>query len=202
MKVSEASKILKNGGIICFATETVYALACDASNDLAVAKLYKIKKREPKKPIAVFVKDLAMAKQLLDLNTKEIAIAEKFMPGMITLVAKKRAPQIKTISISSLLNSNIKDLGFRIPDHKFCLDLLNEFNGVIAATSANPSNKEPAISYNQAKEYFQDKVDLIIDGGICVHKIASTVLRVGREIEIIRPGLITKDQLDTAISQI
>ena len=194
--VQTAAGILKNGGVICFATETVYALACDASTDLAVARLYKIKKRDLKKPIAVFVKNLQMAREFLDFNAEEEVIAKKFMPGMVTLVLKKKLSQERGIFVSTLLNDNASDLGLRIPNHRFCLDLLNEFGGVIAATSANLSKHKAATNYEQAAGYFKNKIDLIIDGGVCAHKVASTVLRVDGGIKIIRAGLITKDQLE------
>ncbi len=191
-----AAEILRNDGVICFATETVYALACNGSSDLAVAKLYKIKKRNLKKPIAVFVKDLLVAKEFLHFNKTEDAIAKKFMPGMITLVLKKKPIEEQKIKVSLLLNNNDQNLGLRIPDHKFCLELLNEFNGVIAATSANLSDQEASVSFEGAMQYFQNKVDLIIDGGICANKISSTVLKIEDGIKIIRSGLITKNQLE------
>ncbi|MFT6076852.1 MAG: L-threonylcarbamoyladenylate synthase [Myxococcota bacterium] len=190
-----ATKILKNDGIICFATETVYALACNAASDIAVSKIYKIKERDSKKPIAVFVKDQKIAEKFLHFNEKEKKLSNHFMPGMITLILRKKDSDVSELKVSPLLSKD-ENLGLRIPDHKFCLDLLNKFDGIIAATSANPSNQDPAINFIQAKKYFNNKVDLIIDGGICIHKMASTVLKVEKKINIIRSGAITKNQLD------
>ena len=169
-----ASGALKNNQVICFATETVYALACNASSDIAVARLYEIKKRNLKKPIAVFARDLELAEKFLNFNDIEKKIAKNFMPGMITLVLNKKADS----NISPLLNNNENSLGLRIPNHQFSLKLLATFNGAIAATSANISDQKEATSFLEAEEYFKDKIDLIIDGGVCQHKIASTVLRV------------------------
>jgi L-threonylcarbamoyladenylate synthase len=200
--VEIATQALKNNQIICFATETVYAIACDASSDIAVAKLYEIKKRDVKKPIAVFVKDLAMAKKILDFNSIEDKIAQNFMPGMITLILDKKTKATQKlspkqrISVSPLLNNNENNLGLRIPNHQFCLKLLRNFDGVIAATSANISNQEDSSSFMQVKKYFDNKVDLIIDGGNCQHKMSSTVLRInGDQINILREGLITQNQI-------
>jgi L-threonylcarbamoyladenylate synthase len=190
-----AAEILRNNGIICFATETVYALACNAISDEAVLKLYKTKKRDLDKPISIFVKNQKMAEKFLFFNEAEKKISKNFMPGMITLVLKKKETDLPELKISSLL-SNGENIGLRIPNHKFCLELLNEFGGIIAATSANPSEKMPAINFDQAKEYFNNKIDLIIDGGICAHKMASTVLEVDGGIKIIRSGAISKNQLE------
>jgi L-threonylcarbamoyladenylate synthase len=191
-----ATRALKNNQVICFATETVYALACNASSDIAVAKLYEIKKRDIKKPIAVFVKDLATAKEFLNFNPTEDKIAQNFMPGMITLVLDKKASFEQKISVSSLLNNNENNLGLRIPNHQFCLKLLQTFDGIIAATSANISNQEDATNFVQAEKYFDNKIDLIIDGGVCQHKMSSTVLKInGDQIHILREGPITKNQI-------
>jgi L-threonylcarbamoyladenylate synthase len=200
------AEALKNNQVICFATETVYALACDATSDVAVKRLYKIKQRDMKKPIAVFVKNLEAAKEFLNFNEIENKIAENFMPGMITLILNKKIIPNQNIKyrqnikdgvlISSFLNKNENTLGLRIPDHKFCLELLKNFNGVIAATSANISKEAAAIDFEQVKQYFSDKIDLIIDGGICKNKLSSTVLKVDDDqINILRQGLITKSQI-------
>ena len=195
-----ASDYLKNGKVICFATETVYALACDARSDIAVSSLYQIKKRDPKKPIAVFVKNLTIAKKFLRFSSLENKIAESFMPGMITLILQKKLMQDNHSGVSLLLNECDDSLGLRIPNHKFCLELLDTFGGIVAVTSANISNMEPAVSFAEAKECFQNKVDLIIDGGICLYKIASTVLEVKKnEIKILREGLITKNQINNLL---
>ncbi len=195
-----AAQALKNNQIICFATETVYALACDASSDIAVAKLYKIKDRDIKKPIAIFVRDLSMARKFLKFNPIEDKIAENFIPGMITLVLDKKTNLDQEISVSPLLNNGDNSLGLRIPNHKFCLKLLAAFDGVIAATSANISNQESAINSLQVRKYFGDKIDLIIDGGICQYKISSTVLRVNdNQINILREGLITQNQINNLL---
>jgi L-threonylcarbamoyladenylate synthase len=195
--IKVAIEILKNDGIICFATETVYAISCNASSDIAVAKLYQLKKREEDKPIAVFVSDIKTAKKFLEFNDLEEKISKKFMPGMITMILKQKPNQISKIKPSLLLNKGKKNLGLRIPDHAFCLKLLSEFGGIIAASSANESFKDPAIDFASAKKYFAGKVDLIIDGGICSHKIASTILKIENDkIKIVREGLIGKNQLE------
>lgn len=195
--VKVASEVLKNDGIICFATETVYAIACNGASDLAVKKIYKIKKRDENKPIAVFVSDIKTAKEFLEFNELEEKIAKKLMPGMITMILKQKLKTDSKIKPSKVLNDGKQDLGLRIPDHEFCLKLLSEFGGVIAATSANLSGEEPAIDFEMVKKYFSGLVDLIIDGGVCSHKIASTVLKIENDkIKIVREGLIDKNQLE------
>lgn len=197
-----AIDILNNDGIICFATETVYAIACNAASDQAVLNLYKIKERDKNKPIAIFAPSLENAKNFLVFNELEEKIAKKFMPGMITLILKKKPTKDCSIKISKFLNQEAEDLGLRIPNHKFCLELLSRFDGIIAATSANISNQDAATDCDMVKKYFAEKVDLLIDGGVCVHKIASTVLKVvDKNIKIIRKGLIDENSIYAKINQ-
>jgi L-threonylcarbamoyladenylate synthase len=196
-QIDQAITILKNGGVISFATETVYALACDASNDKAIRRLYKLKKRSENKPIAVFVKNLSAAKKFLSINKITQKIARKFMPGPLTIIVKKKAGN----GLSSLLNNGADEIGFRIPDDNFSLQLLKKFNGVIAATSANISGKNPAINSLEVSKYFGKKIDLIIDGGTCKDKVPSTVIVITKnhQIKIIRNGIITKKQIENEI---
>jgi L-threonylcarbamoyladenylate synthase len=189
--VSKTAEILAAGGVVAFATETVYALACDASNDAAVKKLYQVKNREESKPIAVLLKNLEAAKNNFFIDQINESVINEFMPGPLTLIV-----EAKNNSLSKLLNNGKKEIGIRIPDHKFSLSLLKEFGGIIAATSANISYNEPAINAQDVKNYFSEKIDLLVDGGICQHKIASTVARIkNNNIEIFRVGLIKKEQL-------
>lgn len=197
--ISEAIKTLKSGGIISFATETVYALACDAGNDDAVKKLYHIKQRQKNKPIALMVKDLTTIKKNFILNKEEEIVADKFMPGAITLILQKKDSDNQ---LSNLINEGSNMFGVRIPNHQFTLSLLKNFNDLIAATSSNISNQQPSINASDVISYFNNEIDLLIDGGICTQKIASTVVKINgkQNIEILREGLITKNQILESIS--
>jgi len=197
MLIDKAVQILKNGGVISFATETVYALACDASNDKAIQRIYQLKNRSQNKPIAILVKNLSTAKKFLLINKIEEKIAKKFMPGPLTIIVKKKA----AANLSPLLNNGADEIGFRIPDDDFSLKLLKKFNGIIAATSANISDQNPAINNLEVENIFGKKIDLIIDGGTCKDKVASTVIMVTKnhQIKIIRKGLIKKQQLENEI---
>ncbi|MDA0902049.1 MAG: L-threonylcarbamoyladenylate synthase, partial [Proteobacteria bacterium] len=192
--IAQALQTLNSSGIIAFPTETVYGLACDAKDDKAVQKLYDLKQRDAQKPIAVFAKNLTLAKKFFAFNQLEEQLAARFMPGGITLILKRKFPADQQYKISPLLNRNGEDIGLRIPDHPFCLKLLNEFgDGLIAATSANITEHKAAICAADVMNYFQDKIDLITDGGICKYSTASTVLCASNnKVEILREGLIKK----------
>lgn len=192
----QAIKFLRAGEVISFATETVYALACDASNSDAVSRLYRLKEREAEKAIAIFTKNVEMATQYLTFNATQKKIAEHFMPGELTLILQKKTDSAAP-ALSPLLNKNGNSLGLRIPNHQFTLALLNAFDGVIAATSANKSGQPAAISADSSKIYFDQKIPLIIDGGICRYQLPSTILKIEDDgnILVLREGRISAEQI-------
>jgi L-threonylcarbamoyladenylate synthase len=193
--IKQALAALQEGKVIAFATDTVYALACDAKNDAAINRLYQLKARSIDKPIALLVKNLSVAKTNFFLSKKEEKIAQNFMPGSLTMVVHK----LPGSSLSEALNPNSKTIGFRIPNHDLALKLLAKCD-MIAATSANLSNQPPAIDAQSVINYFGDKIALVIDGGICRDKIASTVIKLTADnIQVLRSGLISQAQIENKI---
>jgi L-threonylcarbamoyladenylate synthase len=186
-----ACEFLKAGKIISFATDTVYGLAVDAANDKAVENLFKIKNRDEKKPIAIFVKDLATAKKIFIFDELSKKIAKKFLPGSLTLVLKTNSQNSQKLS-SHLNQNNDNFLGFRIVDNQFVKNLLQKFGGILAVTSANPSNQKPAISADEVAKYFtKSNLDLLIDSGKSKWQEPSTVAKIADgEITILRQGTL------------
>ena len=176
---------LKSGNLVCFPTETVYALACDATNPNAIEKIYNLKRRDKSKPIAVFFKNLQTASNYLEIPKEgEISgidinyIVNNMMPGPVTLVCGTK--NNSDYKLAENISNNGK-LGFRIPDHKFCLDLLNLYDMPIAATSANISGEQSAITVEEILESIGSEVDIIIDGGKSLIGVPSTVIDVSEK---------------------
>ena len=190
--VALAKQFLQDGLLISFASDTVYGIACDASNSKAAERLYDLKNRDPKKPIAIFVKDLETAKKIFIFDELSEKIAQEFFPGALTLVLKTQ-PNIQ-IKISPDLNKDNEFLGFRIVDRNFIKNLMANFDGVLAVTSANLAGQNPAASAKEVKKYFSNsKLDLLIDGGISQEKEASTVVKINNQkLEILRQGAISQ----------
>lgn len=181
-----SSEFLRAGKIISFPTDTVYALAADASNFKAVEALYQIKNRDQKKPIAIFVKDLDTAKKIFFFDKKAEEIAEKFLPGALTLVLKTRDEA--TSSLASNLNKNSDNfLGFRVVDNFFTKELFKKFDGILAVTSVNISGNAAITNSDEIKNIFPN-IDLLIEGGISPQP-ASTVAKItDNKITILRQG--------------
>lgn len=188
--IFDACSFLKRGKIISFATETVYGLACDAGNFNAVERIYKLKNRDYSKPIAIFLSNLQQARKILIFSELADKVAKKYLPGPLTIVLPKK--DHIDINLATNLNLNDNYLAFRISDDSFVNDLLVEFGGVLAVTSANISGYDSALHHDQVRQSFANyDLDLLIKGGWCRSKIASTVVKFsGEKFDILRQGLI------------
>lgn len=186
--VALAVDFLCAGKAIIFATDTVYGIAVDASNTKAVEYIYKLKNRDKKKPIAIFLPNIETAEKIFIFSKKAKEIAQKFSQESLTLVLKKQPDPL--INLAKNLNENDDFLGFRIVEKKFIRELLQTFGGVLAVTSANISGASSAISADEVKKYFNfDDSVLLIDGGTCQEKIPSAVIKIDGEVAtILRHG--------------
>lgn len=186
--ISLAIEKLKNGKVIAIPTDTVYGLAVDAKNFEAVENLYRLKKREKNKPLAIFLKNLEQIKKLFIVEDVTKKLIEKYLPGKLTIVAKIKD---KTdIKLAKNLNEIDDDfLGFRVVDSFFIKKLFNEFDVILAVTSANISGNKVANSSSEIIKIFP-QIELIISGEL-LENSASTVVKVNNsQIEIIRSGAI------------
>ena len=193
--VEVAIDFLQKGKVICFATDTVYGVAVDATNSRAVEGLYKLKKREKNKPISVFLKNLESAKKLFTFNNLSNEIVEKFMPGDITVILKT-TNFAKKILAKNLNNNDDNFIGFRIIDSYFVQKLFEKYDGILAVSSANEAFKDPCASVSLVKKNLKN-LDLLI-AGKKTSKISSTIVKiVDNELILIRQGkLILKDYVN------
>ncbi len=186
-KIIQASSMLRRGKIVAFPTETVYALAADAANIQAISEIYKLKGRAKNNPLAVFVGDIKNVENFAYVDERARKIAEKFCPGPITLVLPKSADSI----LPGEMNPGYDSVAVRIPDNAVALGILREFGKPVIATSANISGQAAAVNVAQVREYFGDRIDLVIGGGRAESGIASTIVDLtGGEIKLLRQGNI------------
>lgn len=158
--VSKIVAILKDGGVVICPTDTVYGFLADAQHSKAVAKIYSIKDRPKFKSLPVFVKDIAMASEVAEVNGKIKRFLEKYWPGKVTVVLRrKRGKQFYGIDKETI--------ALRIPNHPFLQTLLAEFNRPVVQTSANLSGKEAITDISRILAVFEtnEHVSAIIDGG-------------------------------------
>ena len=187
-----AIKILMDGGIVAIPTETVYGLACNALDEEAVNKVFKIKKRPKTDPLICHTDSIKKIKKFV-LNFPKDAeiIAEKFWPGPITILLKKNN------IIPDLTTSNSEYVAFRIPDNKFTLNILKELDFPLAAPSANKFEYiSPTHPDHVNLNFNKGEVDYILDDGNCSIGIESTIVSFeNNELIIHRLGGITYEEI-------
>jgi L-threonylcarbamoyladenylate synthase len=184
--VDIAIDFLQKGKVICFATDTVYGVAVDATNPKAVERLYQLKDREKNKPIAIFLKDLESAKKIFIFTDFVNKIAQKYMPGRITIILKT-TNFAKKILAKNLNNIDDDFIGFRIVDSYFIEKLFEKYNGILAVSSANKAFEDACSSASSVQKKLKD-LDLLI-AGKKTSKISSTIVKIDNDkLILIRQG--------------
>ncbi|WP_395645477.1 L-threonylcarbamoyladenylate synthase [Terricaulis sp.] len=194
MSVAKAAEILRAGGLVAFPTETVYGLGADARNAAAVARIFAAKGRPQFNPLIIHVPGLAEAEAHAHLHPAARALAERFWPGPLTIVAPRRADS----SVSELACAGLKTVALRAPSHPIARDLLTAFSGPIAAPSANRSGHVSATTAAHVAADLGDAVDLVLDGGDATIGLESTIVAIGSDGQaaLLRPGAITRAEIE------
>ncbi len=194
-------EVLKNGGLVVFPSDTVYILAVDATNEVAVKKLLAFKNRWTGKAISVAVFDKNMAQEYVELNENGQNIYTNLLPGPFTVVSDGKH------KVAAGIEAENGSLGIRIPDNKYIHDLVKLLGKPITATSANLSGRTPNYSIVSFLRPLSLKkknmIDLIVDGGKLPRNKPSTVIDATEsELKILRRGdLITGSATQTLISK-
>ena len=195
-EIARAAEIIRAGGLIAAPTETVYGLCADATNEAAIKKIFTAKGRDERKPISVFVRDMFGAEALCrEVPEAAYKLAEKFFPGPVTLVLRKRE------TVSDALTAGGETVGVRCPDNAAVLELLRLTNVPLTGTSANLSGEPSAESAEEALRAFDGRIEAVIDGGRCGGGVPSTVIDLtGGEIRILRAGAVSKEEIEAVIA--
>ncbi|MCF6320957.1 MAG: threonylcarbamoyl-AMP synthase [Rhizobiaceae bacterium] len=179
------------GGLVAVPTETVYGLAADASNGLAVASVFEMKGRPQFNPLIVHVSNLEMAEAIGIFDDKFRMLAERFWPGPLTLIVEKK-PSAK---IHDLVSANLPTIALRCP-RGGAQKLIAAFGRPLAAPSANRSGKVSPTSAAHVATEFSGEDIVLLDGGECEVGIESTIVgMLDGKIRILRPGLISAEEL-------
>lgn len=195
----EEIELIKNdllkGEIIAFGTDTVFGLACVYDNNEAIKKIYEAKNREAKKALPMMCGSKEMIKEVAYVSSKAQKLMDKFMPGAITIIYKKKDV------ISKQVTSGLNTIGIRIPDDEWIIELINKVKKPLLVTSANISS-EPSLS---KWEDVYRKLDGRIDGVVAEDargESASTIVDCSNEdIKILREGPILKEEIFKATKE-
>jgi L-threonylcarbamoyladenylate synthase len=180
---ARAARVVRDGGLIVYPTDTVYGLGCDPFDESAVRRLFEAKGRSSK-PVSVLCSSTAKAEALVELSPTARRLAESNWPGAFTIVAplKRKVPP--------MLAQGRDDLGVRVPAHDWSRRLISTCGGWLTGTSANISGRPSARTALDAANQLGASVGLVLDGGR-LQGTESTVVRVvGAEVTILRTGPI------------
>ena len=188
---SRAAKIVSEGGVIAFRTDTFYGLGADPFNAAAVAKIKELKGREENKPILLLLADSSVADRFIADRSKAFdEVARKYWPGPLTIVG------VAVAELPEAITAGTGTVGVRVPADDDVRELVRVCGGALTATSANPSGSEPARSAKEVMDYFGDRIDLVIDGGEVTVTEPSTVLDLTTfPPRVLREGIIKKADL-------
>lgn len=196
LAIIDAARILREGALVAFPTETVYGLGADATDGRAVARIFEAKGRPRFNPLIVHVANLEMAEGLGVFTEKAHALAAAFWPGALTLVVE-RTPDCPA---SDLVSAGLSTIALRIPAHEIARDLIAAAGVPLAAPSANPSESLSPTLATHVAEGLGDKVSMILDGGPCPLGVESTVCGVfGDEVIQLRPGAVPREEIERVV---
>jgi len=194
--VDQAAAALQRGDLVILPTETVYGLAADAANPLAVARIYEAKGRPSFNPLIAHVATLEAAERLARLEGPGRILAEAFWPGPLTLVAPIGDPS----AVCDLARAGLETVAIRVPAHATARAVLEAFGGAVAAPSANRSGRPSPTTFQDAVEETGVASAAALDGGPCVVGVESTVVSVlDGAIRLLRPGGVTREAIEALV---
>lgn len=193
--IAAAAAVLRAGGLVGFATETVYGLGGDARDDVAVARIFAAKGRPQFNPLIVHVPDLDSARAYAHFSDQALAIARAFWPGPLTLVLPLRADA----GLSPLVTAGLDSVAIRVPAHPVALALLRAFGGPLAAPSANPSGRVSPTRADHVLAGLSGRIDAVLDAGPCGVGVESTILGLVGDPVLLRPGGVPAEALEAAL---
>lgn len=195
--LSEAARILQNGGLVAFPTETVYGLGAVCTDDDAMRRVFAVKGRPGDNPLILHIWRVEQLSELVtDICPKALRLIEAFWPGPLTIIFPKRP------TVSAVASAGLDTVGVRMPSHPVTHELLRLTDIPVAAPSANLSGKPSPTKGAHVVDDLAGKIEMIVDAGPCNAGIESTVLTLATKHPLIlRPGSVTREMLQEVLSE-
>ncbi len=187
--------VLTRRQIAALPTETFYALSADPFNRESVERIYALKGREAKKPIIMLIENAQSVPELaIDIPEVFPMLAEHFWPGPLTLLMRS------SNRIPVWIDRETGKIGLRVPSSKVMLEILTIMQRPLTGTSANPSGDPPAQTAQQVRQYFDERIDCIVDAGTLGGGQASTLLDITPDVPVLRrEGRIRKEEIERVL---
>ena len=195
--LEEAAWILRAGGVVAAPTDTLYGIMVSALDASAVERVFEIKGRSPDAPLPLLVADAADIERYVEsLPEAGRALAEKFLPGPLTIVAAGKG------GLPYALTGGLPTVGVRVPDHRVPRALARLLGHAVTGTSANRSGMPPATTAAEVREQLGDAVDYVIDDGPAPGGTGSTVVDVSRNPPaLVREGAVSRYEIEAALRE-
>lgn len=196
--IQKAVEFLEREGLVAIPTETVYGLAANALNPIAVAKIFEAKERPTFDPLIVHTHALNEVENFVsDIHPALLKLAQVFWPGPLTLLLPKKD------IIPNLVTSGLDRVGVRIPNHSLTLELLSKLSFPLAAPSANPFGYISPTKAEHVDKQLGTKIPYILDGGACEVGLESTIVgEENGEIIVYRLGGLSIDEIEAVVGKV
>ncbi|MGA7369866.1 MAG: L-threonylcarbamoyladenylate synthase [Nitrososphaeraceae archaeon] len=193
--VENCAKIVKDGGIIVYPTDTVYAMGCNPFNDKAVERIFLLKRRVAEKAMPVLCASLLDVENIVEVSNKVKRLARSFWPGPLTIICP-----LSNRKISPRLTANSSSLAVRIPGNLCTLSLL-KLSRYLVGTSANISGRESVKNPSQISTTSLTNFDALLDGGTLIKYSHSTIIQLDDDetLTVVRNGPITERDIIAAL---
>lgn len=192
-----AARLLAEGQLVAFPTETVYGLGANALDITAVRGIFAAKGRPGDNPLIVHIHDRSQLDGICEVNDTALRLMDAFWPGPLTIILPRKA------AVPDVVTANLDTVAVRMPSHPVALAMLKACNLPVAAPSANRSGKPSPTSARHVFDDMEGRIPLIIDGGKSDVGLESTVISlVGEKPCILRPGGVTKAMLEAVIGPV
>ena len=183
--IARASDMVRNGGVVAYATDTLYGLAVDPRSDAAVERLFAVKGRDERVAIPLIAASLEQAEAVAVLGDTELRLANAFWPGPLTIVAAARH------GLSGRVLAGGDTVAVRVPAHEVARELAAAFGHAVTSTSANRSGQTPPTSAAEIDAALASDLDAILDSGPAPGGPPSTIVKAqGTRVELVRAGAI------------
>ncbi|MBR3602584.1 MAG: threonylcarbamoyl-AMP synthase [Lachnospiraceae bacterium] len=196
--LQEAGRIIKEGGLVAFPTETVYGLGGDALNKESSRKIYEAKGRPSDNPLIVHISNMEDLNSIVEEVPEDVyRLAEAFWPGPLTIIMKK------STLVPKETTGGLDTVAVRMPSHPVALKFIEYAGGYVAAPSANVSGRPSPTRAKYVIEDMSGRIDMILDGDGIDIGLESTIVDMTGEIPmILRPGYITLDMLQKVLGEV
>jgi L-threonylcarbamoyladenylate synthase len=193
--IENCANIVRDGGVIVFPTDTVYAIGCNPFNDNAVERIFHLKRRVAEKAMPVLCASLMDLENIVEVSNKVRKLARTFWPGPLTIICP-----LNNKDISPTLTANNSSLAVRIPGNPCTLSLL-KFSRYLVGTSANISGQESVKSPSHINSSTLTNFDALLDGGTLNKYPHSTIIHLDDDdnLTVVRNGPITERDIVAAL---